>query len=381
MKILIINFGFRGGMAQYPALMTNELAKNENVDITMFSPESEETRSLIDDRVDVVWYTPPSKTTRHTKLQIGMILYKLVSNLWKIKPNVVHFPFYSSYSASASPFVKCAGVPIVATVHDPISHSGMKRKLLNRDLNASLRTVTGNQLDGIIAHGPNCYEQAIEAGYSTEKLYSIPHGLYSHFQQNREYTKSKNSREDEKVVLVFGTIRPNKGYDRLDAIVDAVAEEIEDVTFVVAGSAPNSLDEEYKRSVLSRLEANESIELSLEYIENDEVATFFENADVVLLPYYDATSSGVAMIAYTFDTPIVSTNVGDVGRMIQADQSGLVSLPSSTQKIADNVIDVLSDERLQEQITKNMVKSKEKYRWENIAEEILEVYRDVSQRK
>jgi len=46
------------------------------------------------------------------------------------------------------------------------------------------------------------------------------------------------------------------------------------------------------------------------YIPNEEVGNYFEIADIVVLPYISGSQSGIIQIAYAFNKPVITTNVG-----------------------------------------------------------------------
>jgi len=58
------------------------------------------------------------------------------------------------------------------------------------------------------------------------------------------------------------------------------------------------------------------------YIPNDEVPRLFQNANLVVLPYLDATQSGVVPLAYEFDVPVVASDVGGLSEIVLHGETG-----------------------------------------------------------
>ncbi len=78
---------------------------------------------------------------------------------------------------------------------------------------------------------------------------------------------------------------------------------IPDVQLFIVGSGDISkytaLIERYKQNIT----------LVHREILDNEVHTYFETCELVVLPYLDATASGIIPIAYAFGKPVLATNV------------------------------------------------------------------------
>jgi glycosyltransferase involved in cell wall biosynthesis len=236
-----------------------------------------------------------------------------------------------------------------------------------------------------------------------DKVHVLPDGVYSHYNEvdagdtdgcehdvagtgtNENIKLSSNEGESDTgnpTLLFFGKIRPNKGFDRVPELLDAVSEEVPDVRAVVAGSpdvAPQ-IDDDVIKQTLESLRAHNRVELQAEYIPNEEVPEYFNQATAVVLPYYDATVSGVAMISYAFETPIVATRTGDLGPMVERDETGLLANPESTEELAERIIELLNDDDLRSELTTNVKRAREDYSWSHIANQTIDLYRDVLDR-
>lgn len=54
------------------------------------------------------------------------------------------------------------------------------------------------------------------------------------------------------------------------------------------------------------------LEIHNEDIPDEEVAQYFERSEFVVLPYKDATASGIIPVAYAFGKPVIATRVGTI---------------------------------------------------------------------
>jgi glycosyltransferase involved in cell wall biosynthesis len=376
-RVLLFIFSTQGATVDYPAKLANGLAKIAEVHVVC--PEDPTVQELFDGDVTAHPY--------QTKLNPGIRaiptgtrgLIEQFRITRDIDPDIIHFPFLTPLrSVSLLPLLATLGTPMIGTIHDPISHSGMQVGPRNLDLGGRVNAVASRLLDRVIVHGEECRRQASTLWYPTERISIVPHGLFDHF---TEYDYEESPTEDA-TALFFGNIRPNKGYDRIPEILDRVEESVPEVTALVAGSPSRArtVDNERVESIISRLEHDNRVELHNRFIPNEEVGEFFSRATVAALPYYDASFSGVAMIAYAFTVPMVAPDVGDLGRLLRTDRSGTVT-ENDSRAIADGITELLTDDVHREECRQNIVSNRSRYRWDNIAQEILGVYRAAMQEK
>jgi len=375
MRVALLSFGRKGGAAQYPAQLANGLS--EHVECASLIPSTHSEPQLYSDSVKVRSFDTEQflLSEEYPRSKYPLVVREIYQQLQEIDPDIVHLPFYFQIPSILSlPLVKSIGKPVVATVHDPASHGGDEVGPFEMDIMAYLRMVPAHALDRVIVHGRHTYRQSIGLGYSEEKLYIIPHGMYDQFGRSEGINTSQHPGE----ILFFGHLSKYRGTDRLCDIADLIGQFIDNFQIRVAGPMSESRKRSnWGKKVLTDLRNHPRISLRDEYIPGSEVEELFANASIVLLPYYDATMSGVVMTAYSFATPIVATDTGDIGWMIKEDESGLLAAPDSTEEIARQTERLINDSQLRRQIGTNILKARERYRWENIGTETIELYREV----
>jgi glycosyltransferase involved in cell wall biosynthesis len=84
-------------------------------------------------------------------------------------------------------------------------------------------------------------------------------------------------------------------------------------------------------------------EIRNRYIPDEEAAQLFIDADIVVLPYVEASQSGVLAIANAFGKAVIVTDVGELGRVVVDGVSGLVVPPADERSLADAILKLATD--------------------------------------
>ncbi|MFM1894637.1 MAG: glycosyltransferase [Crocinitomicaceae bacterium] len=166
----------------------------------------------------------------------------------------------------------------------------------------------------------------------------IPHPVYNQFGAKIERSTALGRLNltflhDKKVLLFFGIIRDYKG---LDLLLNALAGLSSDYHLVIAGEAYG--DFSVYQSLIDSLGIAERCHVFERYIDDQEVSSFFCGADVCVLPYKTATQSGIAGIAQHFTLPLIATPVGGLGETIAHDQNGLITEAADVESLTKAVL-------------------------------------------
>lgn len=175
-------------------------------------------------------------------------------------------------------------------------------------------------------------------------------------------------------LLFFGFIRAYKG---LDLLLEAFADQRlrnRRLKLIVAGEFYES-DKPYLEIINKNNLGNEVLILD-RFIKEDEVASLFCAADLVVQPYRSATQSGVTQIAYHFEKPMLVTDVGGLSEIVPDGKCGYVVKPEPVS-ISNAIIDYFSNNR-KEEFTKNVREEKAKFTWDKLTESIKLIYNEIT---
>jgi len=175
---------------------------------------------------------------------------------------------------------------------------------------------------------------------------------------------------DFRYLLYFGFIRHYKGLDLLlEAFADERLKKLP-VKLIVSGEFYE--DSKPYFDIIDKHNLHDRIVLKTEFVPDADVANFFCSADLVTLPYRDATQSGVTQIAYHFEKPMLVTNVGGLPEIVTDGKSGYVVTPNA-QAIADALVDFFETKN-PDFFTKTLQEERLRFEWSAFTKAVEESF-------
>jgi glycosyltransferase involved in cell wall biosynthesis len=192
------------------------------------------------------------------------------------------------------------------------------------------------RVDGVIYHSQADIERA-EKSFGTEvkKLnLVVPHGNFDDSYENKISRAEARERlkipADKKVILCFGFIRRNRGYEHL---IEST-RDMDDTVVVIAGKL---LEKETYENLLEYQKGAPNVRIFAKWIPDDEVQVFFNASDIVVLPYTQITTSGVIPLAYSFSRPVVTTAIGGIKDVVD-EKTGILVPPGDPDALRRAII-------------------------------------------
>jgi D-inositol-3-phosphate glycosyltransferase len=259
-------------------------------------------------------------------------------------------------------------LPVVVTIHDVVSHY---ERIASRD---SFMRNTLQIPHRLIVHYENGKKQLVERWkIESNKIDVIPHGIIP--VQNQ--IQMKNAREklnlpaSRKILLFFGSIRPNKGLDVLLKSMKEVISQNPDALLVIAGALPRGMSFEPYSDIIEKLKLSENVKSFIKFIPDEDVDYYFAACDMVVLPYLRFESqSGVLLRAYAHKIPVVVSNVGAMGEIINNDKTGIAVEPNNEKALACAINSILNNpDKYKPNYSDDL---ETKYGWESISKLTLQ---------
>lgn len=160
------------------------------------------------------------------------------------------------------------------------------------------------------------------------------HPIYDCYARTEDASATAES--NTLTAMFFGLIKPYKGLDILLKAVKQARLRIPELKLLIAGEVYGN-EEMYQKQIRS-LGLEDAVETHFRYITDTEVSGFFQRCQVCVLPYKSATQSGVIATAYSFDVPVIASNVGGLSEYISENETGLLVAPNDPEALAAALI-------------------------------------------
>lgn len=174
-----------------------------------------------------------------------------------------------------------------------------------------------------------------------------------------------------RLVLFFGFIKAYKGVTHLiDAAPLLKARYGDDVRVLIVGDVYGE-----KQPYLDRIAASgaaDVIRLVDGFVPDEDVEGYFLACDLVALPYVSATQSGIVQIAYNYDRPVVTTDVGGLPEVVQDGRTGFLVPPGDPAALAGAIARFFDEGRAAE-FAAAVAVEKRRYSWDRMVDAIEEL--------
>lgn len=320
-----------------------------------------EFRELLNPNVSLELLRLPAKTALRTLADNMRAIANIHGIIRRFKPDVIHVhdePDYRIVMALAL----CVPRPtIINTTHNAELHLG-KKGIKTEFMRPWLRGMAA----AAIVHGSQIRKRLLEVSNIPEdSVFQIPHGAYTLY---RRWLKGIPS--DGKKVLFFGGVFRYKGLQYLIEAAPKVCKQIPDAKFVIAGAGP---DWESCKSIIKN---PESFILHEGRVLDPDVTRLFEESAIVVLPYVEASQSGVLAVAYAMGRPVIVTRVGSLPEVVDEGETGLIVPPCDSDALAEAIVRILADYELRQKMSASAYKKAMEgdLNWDNIAKKTIKVY-------
>jgi len=326
----------------YAAGIANAAAKTHEVWVVI--PDYSD-KSIFSKDVNILTITAPPSilgTIRNIFSSQHRIILEKIKN---VQPDILHVVWNHPYAVYYAKMLR--NFKIYWTCHDPEFHSGEAWKLRTLG-DRYVHTYFFKHADRIFVHGKKLKKQLIEnKNISASRIMSKRHGAIGPALKEGQNKKIP----DKGVFLFFGRIERYKGLFTLLNAMQSVVKKFPKSKLIIAGSG--SL-KEYE-ALIEQVKGN--LEIHNEFISDKKLAVLFSKSEFVVLPYDDATQSGVIPVAYSFRKPVIATDVGSLSDVVINEKTGILVPPKNSEKLSEAISRFL----LNPNITKNM--GKKAYLW------------------
>ena len=226
--------------------------------------------------------------------------------------------------------------------------------------------------DGFIAMSKVVLNDLSIFTQNLNKAYS-PHPMYENYGDAISIDlarKKLNLNPHDKIILFFGLIRHYKGLDILLEALAAPEIKNQGIKLLIAGEFYD--DKNFYLQLIKKLNLQDCVIVHDKFIPNDEVRDYFCASNLVAQTYRNATNSGVTMVGYFYEKPMLVTNVGGLSEIVPNEVCGYV-VENNCALISEKVVDFFANDR-EKEFVKNVKIEKKKYEWTEFINSLLTLY-------
>lgn len=299
-------YPYRGGIAHYTTLLSRTLRERGN-ELLLVSFRRQYPRWLYSGTTDKDPSASPLLASDARYWIDSINPFTWLRTLWGLRrhrPQVVVLPWWTAFLA---PAWLCLGVGsrwflrtrVVFICHNVLPHEARRWDIW-------LVRVVLAPATRLIVQSPAERERLLKL-LPGANVSVIAHPIYDMFASD-SISQAEGRRRlglpaDVPVLLFFGFVRKYKGLDTALGMLPELRARLGHVILLVAGEFWE--DKQVYLDLIEQLGVGDAVVIHDRYIPNEQVATYFCSADVLVAPYRRMTGSGVMQMAAGFGLPVV----------------------------------------------------------------------------
>jgi glycosyltransferase involved in cell wall biosynthesis len=309
MKILVWQWGRRGAGPRFAACLADALRFRPGIEVSLsLSRDAEILRAPNPPHCEIPVRTYTGMASLLLRLATApLALPFLLLRLGRIMPDLAICAMPGPLDPLMAIALRLLGVRLVVVVHDADFHPGdgfLGQMLLQRLLCR-------------MAHGLAVLCDHVGTGLRRRSLTStlIP---FEHPPFAFDLPTTSRAAGPPRL-LCFGRLLPYKG---LDLLAEALAQRPAGIEVRVVGSGPET-------PALDALRACPGVTVENRWVPEAEIGSLLAWSDALILPYREASQSGVAAAAIAAGRPIIATRVGGLGEQLAAIPHAILCAPDA----------------------------------------------------
>lgn len=319
-------------------------------------------------------YIPSNKNTKIYRLsrrgnQIQMALdflnplvtFQLIGLLIAEKPHLVYIisahPLNTVIvlcSKIVSYFMGCK-IIIISHIHDVQPHFKTRGSFFIN----FFQTLQVRFSDKITVYGDHLRKKAQHHfKISSENIFSYIHGA-NRSTSSRTYNLSTISHNSTKQISLVGRIDYYKGID-IFLNVAKTLQMTDKYHWLIAGSGDLS-------PYLHDIESIPNLTIINRFLSNDEIDEILLKSYLLVLPYKEASQSGMTPVAYYNSCPVIVHDVGGLSEIVETGRTGIVVSPHDVSELTNAIKFLCDNPSLREEMARNChIYYQEKLSWDKI---------------
>ena len=193
-----------------------------------------------------------------------------------------------------------------------------------------------------------------------------------------DFFSPKDRKNTDINILYAGRLDYKKGLIELIKSAKDITKHFPNTNYLIAGTGPLIND-------LLRLVKNEGLHSRFKFfghVNQKTLRNLYRESNVFILPSYYEGFPNVLLEAMSCGLQIIATDVGGIPEIIKHQKNGLLIPPKNSTAITNALTEILTDESLRLEISKNArYDAEKKYSWDHISNKYLKLYSSLLETK
>jgi glycosyltransferase involved in cell wall biosynthesis len=389
MRILLLDIKTSGHRIEYAGYLTQHFQDNEH-EVYYYTCGTDDRLSQLEElgaTVNTFHRVPTFESAKDIfTYQIGLFQYYRsafkIADSWEA--DIVHQLYMERTEIPLLPTLierRNSGWQFFGTyfaVQMSIDSERVSKQVFRYGQRLSIRILVKRGLiDGLFVHSKRLYDDVAAIISKDKNIISVvpdpidPPAIKKTKTQAREELSLP---KEDLVILFFGSARQNKGPDVLLESLSYLGDK--SITVVFAGKAGH-IDKTDIQNIRSTISSEIDIVDIFRFIPDKRIYTYFYAADAIALPYrtnYHGTS-GILQRSIASERPVIGTDCGIVGSIINSWNAGITVEPNSPSGFARGIEEYIKNkEYYDKKVTRNAQKYINRHHKKELASQVLGTY-------
>ncbi len=240
-------------------------------------------------------------------------IHHLAQKIALQNPDILLFPMFHPWNFFLQKHL--SHIPSVVYVHDPQPHPDLTGWIYSKLEQQSIK-----QAQQCIVMSENLIPALVSRGVPKDKIDVVPLGPLNF------KTPAKDKPRTSPRLLFIGRIMPYKGLEILLQSYRHIRKK-HTCSLHIVGEGNLS---PYKKN----LDLLEDVKIINQWIPDTEIGRYFQQCDLLVLPYTSASQSGIIPIAATFGLPVIATRTGGLPEQIDHGLNGWLVPPNDVDALS-----------------------------------------------
>ncbi|XCF06520.1 glycosyltransferase family 4 protein [Tamlana crocina] len=341
-KVLVLSLGRTNSL---PLYAENIVSNFESLDFDILVSKNRSLKKPVVKSKEIITYSNKLSFFFNTLIYLPILILCLLPKIRK-DYKALYLPYKHFWDLPFIFLFKFFNKEVIFTAHDGVLHKGERNWLTQSMNNCRLKMAKK------VVYLTDYTRRHVERELGIVVNYEIvPHPIIEN-----KFVEFNSKKDRTNNLLFLGRIDKYKGVELLMESAIILGNSFDKL--IIAGKS--LYDVNYSK--------HDKIEVLDKYLSEEEIGKLLSWADVLILPYTEATQSGVISLGIYAELPMVCTNVGGFSEQLAMDECFWCE-PNS-KSLVNAIIDSLDNQEKRNNIKKALIKKKSRLTWKNAAAQI-----------